>query len=66
MNCMKCEYHELKCKKVGTPVMAFCYGGIRPKAKPFRQSEHQLSTPRWCPKKRREKMMQSKDGDTKR
>lgn len=62
MNCMECEYHKLKCE-VGKPVMAFCYGGLRPKAKPFRKSERQLSTPMWCPKKRREKMRQSKGGE---
>lgn len=51
-NCMECECYKFAKFEVGKTVKIFCYGGLKPKLKPFRKKEHQESTPRWCPKKK--------------
>lgn len=51
-NCMECEYHKFAKFEPGKTVKVICYGGLKPKMKPFRISTHQKSTPKWCPKKK--------------
>jgi len=52
-NCIECPYHKMQ-MKVGQVLKVFCYGGLRPKAKPYRERDHKNGTPKWCPLKRRE------------
>lgn len=52
-NCIECENSKMQ-MKVGEPLRMFCYGGLRPKAKPYRERDHKNGVPKWCPLRRME------------